>query len=540
MLRLGVVLLLVAGCPERRKPIALKGDAGPAVVVVEPGGRKPPPTETVPLLDEKEPDDDLAHAQPLELGKGITGTLAPAHLVKGKPQSDEDFYTWTEGGTPGADGGVSFHQARISLSAVANVDLILEALDGDGKRLLVASEGGAGEPEVLPNLAVDPGHTYYLRVRGTPVTAESAPYRLTMVTTVPTGQAEREPNDTAAQATELSMMSQVSGFYGKKHDEDWLKLPLHLGTPGQGGILRIELVPVEGVAQQIKVQAGNDVLATARAPKGEELRLRNVTVPAVDSILVQLRAAEGKNLDVPWQMSIGVEGPLDGAESEPNDTVEKANPVTLGQTVSGFLWPGDADVFCLAADANNLVGASVEGLEGVDLKLDRVGRDGKLQARADDGGAGKPESLPPATPGCVRVSARARDSAFDAPYRLSFTAVPLTPDLEREPNDTAATATPWPDGASAMRGWLAPKGDEDWLRFTAPAGKSKVTASVDGPVPASLKLLDENKAPLGPSTGKNTAAGAIVAGKSYFVSLRAQSEKAADALNPYTVTLTFE
>jgi hypothetical protein len=159
-----------------------------------------------------------------------------------------------------------------------------------------------------------------------------------------------------------------------------------------------------------------------------------------------------------------------------------------------------------------------------------------VTAHADDGGAGKPESLPPAPGGCVKVSARARDTAFDAPYRLSFTAVPYTPDLEREPNDSAALATRWPDGQATMRGWLAPKNDEDWFRFIAPAGKSKVTASIDSAA-ATLKLTDESKAPLGPSTGKNSAAGPVVAGKSYFVSVRAPS---ADAINTYRITLSFE
>jgi hypothetical protein len=118
--------------------------------------------------------------------------------------------------------------------------------------------------------------------------------------------------------------------------------------------------------------------------------------------------------------------------------------------------------------------------------------------------------------------------------------VPSTPDLEREPNDAASLASKWPDGTLAMRGWLAPKNDEDWYRFTAPSGKTKVTANVEGGVAATLKLTDENKAPLGPSTGKSSAAGPVVAGKSYFLSLRAQGDKAADALNPYTVTLIFE
>ncbi len=133
-----LLAFLVAGCPERRKPIALKGDMGPAVVVVEPNPRRPQTLlAQVPLADEKEPDDDLAHAQPLEAQKGIKGTLAAAHLVKGKPASDEDFYSWTEGGTPGVDGGAGFHEARASRwAAIA------------GRRL---DPGGAGRRRQAPH-----------------------------------------------------------------------------------------------------------------------------------------------------------------------------------------------------------------------------------------------------------------------------------------------------------------------------------------------------------------------------------------------------
>ncbi len=140
-------------------------------------------------------------------------------------------------------------------------------------------------------------------------------------------------------------MAEATGYYGRRRDEDWLKLPVHLSEGQKGGILRVELSPVDGVAPQLKILSGAETLASARAQKGEELRLRNVGVPAAaDTLMVDVKAAEGRNLDARWLLKIGVEPPLDGAEAEPNDTVEKANPVAAGQTVSGFLWPGDADV----------------------------------------------------------------------------------------------------------------------------------------------------------------------------------------------------
>jgi len=110
--------------------------------------------QPVPLVDEAEPDDDTAHAQPLEPGKGIRGTIGNPKTVRGKPTSDEDFYSWTEGGSaapaalpppPGTPPApVVFNEARIELSPVPGLDLVLEALDGDGKRLWLANDAGQG------------------------------------------------------------------------------------------------------------------------------------------------------------------------------------------------------------------------------------------------------------------------------------------------------------------------------------------------------------------------------------------------------------
>src|SRR5262249_40303801 len=154
--------------------------------------------------------------------------------------------------------------------------------------------------------------------------------------------------------------------------------------------------PVEGVAPELRVLAGQSVLASARAGRGDELRLRNVGVPAAGEALVVVKAAEGRNVLDRWTLKLGLEAPLDGAEREPNDTVDKAQPIPVeGGALSGFLWPGDADCYRVAGAPEALFSAEVEGVERVDLKLDRLAPDGKLLAHADEGGVGAPERLPP-------------------------------------------------------------------------------------------------------------------------------------------------
>jgi hypothetical protein len=57
----------------------------------------------------------------------------------------------------------------------------------------------------------------------------------------------------------------------------------------------------------------------------------------------------------------------------------------------------------------------------VDWKLELADAAGKVIAKADVGRRGAGEELSPDPRArCVRLSGRARDTAFDAPYRLTF------------------------------------------------------------------------------------------------------------------------
>ena len=534
-----VLMTMVAGC-NHRQPISRRGDGGPAVEVVEADKRRPDQPK-LPLTDEKEPDDDVAHAQPMAAGNGIRGTIGAPHPDRrGKLVGDEDVFAWMDPGAPADLGG--FDYARVELSGVPGLDLALDILDGDGKRLMSINDGGPGEPEIMPNVGVDPAHTYYIRVReaGVPKGDGGQSYQLTVSSWKAADSDEREPNDDVAHATPIRLTSgsagDASGFFGRRRDDDWLRLAL-AGVPARDGraTLRLELAPPEGVTASIKVAADKETFAEARGAKNDELRLRNVGVEvAAGAVAIALRAVDGKSTEARWVLRLGVEPPLDGAEREPNNDVGHATPLALtsgtGQ-LSGFLWPGDADVYRVTgAPADALLSFDVDGVDKVDLKLERLGADGKAWLRADDAGVGQGELLPPArtAEGLVRVSGRARDTAFDAPYRLTATVVQPAPDEEREPNDGPATATAWSVGSATMRGRLAPRGDEDWYAFSAtgaPAG-----AHFAGPMPASVKIVDEQRRVVPPGTP-------LAAGKRYFVVVKASSDKGSNPRELYTVTL---
>ena len=544
--------LLVAGCGDRRKPITMRGDMGPSVVVIGPRPtEKPKAQPALPLIDEQEPDDDLAHAQPMEAGKGIRGTIREPKSVPAKhggkdvrAVGDEDFYSFVDTVSDGArtDAGIGFRVARVELEGVPELDLSLEVLDGDGKRLWLANDNAEGKGEVISNLVVEPGRTYYVKVRSVTAKAGTQPYSLTVVTAPASPGEEREPNDDVAHAT-LVGGGDATGYYGKKRDEDWLRLQLAGAVPGS--TLRLELSGVEGVAPELRMLSSTGTLVVdARGGRGEELRLRNVGIPAGPFTLT-VRAAEGRNVDQRWMLKTSVEGALDGAEHEPNEVPASATPLdaAVGR-VSGFLWPSDVDVYHVTGvPPGSLVSASVDGVPRVDLRLERLGSDGRVLMRADEAGADRGETLPPlAGDVYLRVSARARDVAFDTPYTLSVNVVPGADDLEIEPNDSMANATPWPATATSMRGYLAPRGDEDWYRLVAPASASKLTVETTMPagLSANVRVVDESKAPLGPSLSGGRASGPVQPGKTYWLSVKANTDKLSNPRDPYTVTTKFE
>jgi hypothetical protein len=181
------------------------------------------------------------------------------------------------------------------------------------------------------------------------------------------------------------------------------------------------------VAVGLKVIAGDIVVAEARGGRGAELRLRNVGLGnANDALTIGLKALEGRNLEARWTLKVAIEPPLEGTEREPNDIIGRATPITPGGSVSGFLWPGDVDIYCLPrSGAPGSFAFAVEGVDGVDLKLDLLDAAGQSTRRVDEQAVGGGEHLEPAGEGsCVRVTGRPRDSAFDAPYRLTAQPMP--------------------------------------------------------------------------------------------------------------------
>ena len=139
-----------------------RGDA-PPVVVVDPDEAKAPPA-----LAEKEPNDTRAEAQALVSGKWNEGSLKKKG--EGKKPGDQDWYR-----VKLSSAAAILHA---TLTGIPDVDLVLEAFNGSGKRLVKVNNNSAGGGEVLVNLAVG-DEDVFLRVRARGGAASAKKYRLT-------------------------------------------------------------------------------------------------------------------------------------------------------------------------------------------------------------------------------------------------------------------------------------------------------------------------------------------------------------------------
>ncbi len=259
-----------------------------------------------------------------------------------------------------------------------------------------------------------------------------------------------------------------------------------------GTTLRVEVTPISDARVQVQLLTEAEaVLYEARSELGAGLLLRNVGVRAKDRVVYLVvksawtgtgkEARRGYNAETPYTVTVSEEPAGANSEIEPNDQLARATLLPRDGFREGFLAPrGDADVFVLRSERPVLARFEVSGVDRVDLELAVLrrkdgGEEEVVALKANDGDVKEPEILNNVyCPGeCwVRVQGAARkvDGKWvrdaenaEQSYRLSVSAIPDTGVEEREPNGTAAVATPLLPGRP-MRGTIQPRRDVDYYR----------------------------------------------------------------------------
>jgi hypothetical protein len=143
---------------------------------------------------------------------------------------------------------------------------------------------------------------------------------------------------------------------------------------------------------------------------------------------VVVRTEGGRNLDARYTLHVRAELAKEGSETEPNDDPAHASPLAEGLT-TGFLLPGDADVFRYTPAGPIALDLEVTPPDRVNVKLEVLRADGQPIASADEGGRRQPEHLtnvPVTEPVLIRLTPRKGEGNADEPYQLRVTTHPAT------------------------------------------------------------------------------------------------------------------
>ena len=500
------ILALAAAGACRRSSLLPRADGAAVVVAAAPSLAD----QGVAFVAEVEPNDTLAAAQKLAFPEapaespalGVNGRL---DATAGKAR-DVDLFRLAFAPAAG-DAAATALRRRLSVEVTpdATLAVTVDALDDQGQALIDAAGGAAGEADGFPNLSVGSG-VYFVRVRA--ASGTSGAYRLVArLSSLEAGE-EQEPNGKAALASEAPAGGELVGYHGWRHDQDWYRVPL--AAAPDGSVLAVDLEAVPGVAASLLIfDAAERKLLESRGRTEERVAVRNLRPPPGDpQLFVVVRTDAGRNAAVRYDLRLRFEVPKAGGELEPNDDPAHAQAIGDGDTL-GFLGRGDVDVYRYTPPPGpSELDIELAPPERVDAKLEVI-RDiesGTLRGfpgppatdsarakpelrpremvlfRADAGRRHESERIPNLySPGggafLIRLSAGKSDGNPDEPYRLTIASRPAPPGAEREPNGTAASATPLPPGVVG-NGLLYPRGDVDFWRVpAAPAGSATITVT---------------------------------------------------------------
>jgi len=264
---------------------------------------------------------------------------------------------------------------------------------------------------------------------------------------VPT--AESEPNDMPENADELPAEVDIQGMLGQRQSTELGDVDLYrIANPG--GERRLLDLHVTGlpnidlIVDVVRTGQSEPVLSADGSGVGGDEHIRGFPLTE-RAYLVRVRerwiAGElpTENISDEYTIRFELRDQVEGEESEVNESLELANELAAGGSITGRIgWGGDVDTYCIPGTIED-GHLRLSGVESLDLRLRTVDRVLQRSRIVDEAGVGEPE-VAPVTAGqgrCVEVSVDTDEtgSARSDPelsYELRHVAAPLPPPVGEE------------------------------------------------------------------------------------------------------------
>lgn len=430
--------------------------------------------------NEIEPNDRREQAQEIRLGDIVEGSV--------HQDQDDDWYKLMID-----KAGKNYLQ--VDVSALPEVDIKLYLYDANGQRLIDVDDTSRNGAETIAHFPVESGVYYILLNLGGKATREK--YTLTAKITGPWQEGwEAEPNDRREQANELKLGQSVKGYFNRRNDEDYYKLIVEASGKA---LVQIDLSAVPEVDGELHLynEKGTNIWRVDEIDNsGPEVIFNLVLAQGI--YYIEVSGDKPNNAD-PYILSTRILSPWqEGMEAEPNNRIEEATEIRLGQAVEGYYnIAGDEDYFkfvvknpgksCIQIDLS-----AVPGSDGEFQILDQAGR---TLWDADDGEKGQPESVAyfTVTEGTYYIRVRGRPKNIADKYMLSTRLIgPWKENQEAEPNDEVEQASEIKLNRPFL-GRVNGKNDRDYYILNVPSpGVDMVIMTLSG-VPGlrfNFELLD--------------------------------------------------
>lgn len=287
---------------------------------------------------EHEPNNTVESADRLSSGLPIRGTLGQR---LSPTAGDRDVFAVLAQ----EDGHLA-----VTVTGIPGVDLALDIMDAQGRVLQTFDRSGTGDGEQLHHLPVSAGSAFLavreaLRPGALPRESLSDTYEIVASVSAPTGPTELETNDTPALATPVVEGVRFSAWMDGRADMDVFRLD---GAPSGSTRFTVEVSATSGLRLRVALDNGREepLFAATTLGGAPDESLEFVVSPDSTPVrYLSVSLAPGPAATGAYGITVRMRPEDVASESEPNDDVDGATPLLVGQQVRGALGRGDSDVF---------------------------------------------------------------------------------------------------------------------------------------------------------------------------------------------------
>lgn len=311
---------------------------------------------------EVEPNDSPGNATPIVLRKEL-------RAVHGALASEQDV-DWFSVATD-EPGDELFELIVTPLSSALDIALYLEVPGSPEAAPLLYDVSKAGQAESVPVLSVgsvsgdvlsgnSPGRgplRFFVAAAGKTgkIDESNGAYKIEFRRRLAGGIIESEPNDFVHLATKLKVPGEIQGFYDRPRDQDIYYVA---AEDLRGAAYRLELSNIVGLTQQVRVYAEptmEEVLFGMTVSAGVSADIPSFSMPpGASGLWFVLTAGDSFDRERGYRLKVTEHLPVTGfaLETEPNNTVERAQLIVPGVPIRGYLHDSsDIDRFRFVIEA---------------------------------------------------------------------------------------------------------------------------------------------------------------------------------------------